>query len=463
MTIAQTASGVLPALTPWELCLQEGRALIRLATPIALIALVNMGMSITDSVMVSLFFGTEALASVAVGSDLYSIFFYLCAGVLAGLTPFYTAAVTRADSRDRAKLERIGWATVSLLAVLIVPLVWFAPLWLSHFGLQASLLQEGQGYTRAMALTLVPMLGVILYRTLLTAAERPKLFLKVTLVMVPLNAIANYLFMTGFGPMPALGATGAGVASLLVAMVSLAALAILSRRPTTTDRSQFDGSNARSLVDWQAMAVVLRVGIPIGIATVTEIGIFLAATLYAARLGVADVAAHTLALRTAGVAYAIPAALLQASMVRAARAESLDDGGARRAVTVSSLGLSVILGTALCLLLVGAAETLAQGFFDHSVEGIAAMRLAIGLLVLLGLIELIAGPSCAASGLLRGRRITRLPMIYVLFGYWGISAPLAIYLCESKGLGITGLWIGLAAGTLMTAILMIRKLLASNV
>ncbi|WP_366555486.1 MATE family efflux transporter [Aquibaculum sediminis] len=465
MTIAQTASAARPdseAITQWELYLREGRAIIRLATPIALIALVNMGMSITDSVMVSLLFGTEALASVAVGSDLYSIFFYLCAGVLAGLAPFYTAAVTRADAQDRAKLERIGWATVSLLAVLIVPLVWFAPLWLSTFGLQASLLEEGQGYTRAMALTLIPMLGVVLYRTLLTAAERPKLFLKVTLAMVPLNAVANYLFMTGIGPMPTLGATGAGVASLLVAIVSLAAIATLARHSATAGKNGEHGPNGRAVVDWQAMAAVLRVGVPIGIATVTEIGIFLAATLYAARLGVADVAAHTLALRTAGVAYAIPAALLQASMVRAARAESLDDRGARQAVMVSSLGLSVILGIALCLLLAGGAEMLARAFFDHSAEGISAMRLAMGLLLLLDLIELIAGPSCAASGLLRGRRITRLPMIYVLLGYWGISAPLAIYLCEAKGFGITGLWIGLAAGTSMTAILMIRKLLASN-
>ena len=36
---------------------------------------------------------------------------------------------------------------------------------------------QGGGYTRAMALTLVPMLGVALYRTLLTAAEKPQVFL----------------------------------------------------------------------------------------------------------------------------------------------------------------------------------------------------------------------------------------------------------------------------------------------
>jgi len=75
-----------------RLVLQESRALLRLATPIMLIALVNMGMSVTDVAMASALFGADALAAVAVGSDLYSILFYLGAGVLGGLAPFYTAA-----------------------------------------------------------------------------------------------------------------------------------------------------------------------------------------------------------------------------------------------------------------------------------------------------------------------------------------------------------------------------------
>jgi MATE family multidrug resistance protein len=449
----------LDASSDWSLRLQEGRALLCLAAPIALIALVNMGMSVTDAVMVSVLFGTDAFAAVAVGSDLYSIVFYLCAGILGGIAPFYTAAVTRADNAGRRRLERIGWMTVGLLAMLTVPVVWLAPIWLEALGLQPSLLQQGQGYTRAMALTLIPMLGVMLYRTILTAAEKPKVFLKVTLAMLPLNAVGNYLFMTGAGPIPALGPTGAGVSSLLVAVASLAALAGGVHR-TRTARAM--PSHIEPALDWRGMVAVLRIGIPIGIATVTEVGIYLAATLYAATLGAAAVAAHTLTLRTAGIAYAVPAALLQASMVRMARAESLGDAPADRAVVGSSLGLSLILGSAILMLVAGAAAPLAGGFFDDSAVGAAAAELALGLLLLLGLIELVANPGLAAAGLLRGRRDTRAPMMYVLFGYWAVSAPLGVYLCEVQRMGITGIWIGLATGTLATAALTLARLLAGR-
>jgi MATE family multidrug resistance protein len=457
---AQLASGgKTGADADWRLRLEEGRALGRLAVPIALIALVNMGMSVTDAVMVSVLFGTDAFAAVAVGSDLYSIIFYLSAGILGGIAPFYTAAAAQADGEERARLERIGWMTVGLLATLSVPVVWLAPVWLQALGLDARLLGQGQGYTQAMALTLVPMLGVSLYRTILTAAEKPKVFLKVTLAMLPLNGIGNYVLMVGAGPIPALGPTGAGVSSLLVATASLFALAVIARR---TAPGRAAGSPARPSIDWRRMMAVLRVGIPIGIATVTEVGIYLAATIYAATLGAAAVAAHTLTLRTAGIAYAVPTALLQASMVRMARADSLGDARTGRAVVAGGLGLSLALGMAIFLIIATGAAPLANGFFDDSAAGVAAAQLALGLLLLLGLIELVANPGLAAAGLLRGRKDTRAPMMYVLLGYWAVSAPLGVYLCEVQGMGITGIWIGLATGTMATVALTLARLLAAR-
>lgn len=182
--------------------LDEPLAMLRLAVPIMFIAVVNMGMSSTDTLMVSSSLGAEALAAVAVGSDFYSILFYPGAGTIGGLVPFHTAAVARALHARRARLEQVGCAIVLLLSAVLVPVVWTAPDWLLVLGLDAGLLDAGRGYTRTMALTLVPMLGVMLYRPMLTAAERPKMFLYVTAAMLPPNALGNHLLMHGFGPIP---------------------------------------------------------------------------------------------------------------------------------------------------------------------------------------------------------------------------------------------------------------------
>jgi MATE family multidrug resistance protein len=301
------------------------------------------------------------------------------------------------------------------------------------------------------------MLGVMLYRTILTAAEKPKVFLQVTLAMLPLNATGNWVLMLGVGPIPALGPTGAGVSSLIVAATRLAILVWVAR-----SSGQAAGASAIGpLVDWRGLTAVLRVGLPIGIATLAEVGIFLGATIYAATLGAADVAAHTLTLRTAGVAYAVPAALLQASMVRMARAEALRDHNLRHAVTVSSLVLSLAFGAVICLVLTVGAAPLARVVFDGSEAGLAAAALATSLLVLLGVMEFLIGPGLAAAGLLRGRKDTRMPMLFGLIGNWAFSVPIVIYLCEVRSLGITGVWIGLSAGALLTTVLMLGRLRAN--
>lgn len=452
MSIAQTD---IAAAAPSAM-LHETGALLRLGWPIMLIALVNMGMSITDTLMVSLMFGAEALAAVSVGSDLYSIVFYICAGTLGGVAPFYAQAVVRRDAADRARLERIGWAIAALLALPAVPLVWFAPRWLVVFGLDAGLLQQGESFTQVMALTLIPTLGVTLYRTLLTAAENPHAFLKVTLAMLPLNAIGNVLLMKGAGPIPAFGPTGAGIATLLVAAGTLAALLVMARRNAPADpaRKAFDWRGP----DWTLLGSVLRVGLPIGVTAATETGIYLAVTLYAATLSAADVAAHTLTLRMAGIAYAASFALQQASMVRMARAVGLEEVAQARAVLRGSLILSILGGLLLLILLSSAAAPLALWFFDASAAGLAAIQVATGLLMLLGLLQFVGYPGLAALGLLRGQKDTRLPMIFKLVAYWVIGAPLGIWLCELQGLGVTGLWIGLVAAAAITTALSLGRL-----
>ena len=456
MTISQIDFAPPADLAPVvdkRLLLAEGRSLIRLAAPIMLIALVNMGMSITDAAMVSVLFGADALAAVAVGSDLYSILFYLGAGTLAGLSPFYAAAVVRAEASARARLERIGQVAVALIAALLVPVLWTAPDWLGALGLNRELLDQGRGYTRVMSLTLVPMLGVALYRTVLIAAEKPKVFLYVTLAMLPLNAGANYVLMTGAGPVSEFGPTGAALATLLVATISLLILALVARR------SRPRGMVSTGLaIDWDGLTSVLRVGLPIGIATVAEVGVFLGATIYAATLSAADVAAHTLALRTAGVAYAVPTALLQAAMVRMARAETLGDPAIRGAVIISSLGLALVAGVILFGALAFGAGPLAHSFFAENGVGLEAAGIAAGLLVLLGFMEFLAAPGSTAAGLLRGRRDTSAPMLYTLIGHWVVGAPIGLYLCEVQHLGITGVWIGLAAGTLLSTLLTLWRL-----
>lgn len=57
----------------------------------------------------------------------------------------------------------------------------------------------------------------------------------------------------------------------------------------------------------------------------------------------------------------------------------------------------------------------------------------------------------------RGLHDIRVPMLFALIGYRGIGLPLGVVLAFPVRLGGVGIWIGLAAGLTIVAVLMFRR------
>ena len=77
-----------PRCWDWHVRAAQPRSVLALAAPLALVALVNMAMCVTDTILTAAF-SAESLVAVAVGSDCYSIVFCFAAGVIGGRGPFY--------------------------------------------------------------------------------------------------------------------------------------------------------------------------------------------------------------------------------------------------------------------------------------------------------------------------------------------------------------------------------------
>ena len=59
--------------------------------------------------------------------------------------------------------------------------------------------------------------------------------------------------------------------------------------------------------------------------------------------------------------------------------------------------------------------------------------------------------------MLRGLHDTRVPMLMAAFGYWGVGLPLGALLGFHFGLEGAGIWIGLASGLAIVAVLMTAR------
>ncbi len=104
------------------------------------------------------------------------------------------------------------------------------------------------------------------------------------------------------------------------------------------------------------------------------------------------------------------------------------------------------------------AAPLTGRMFQADPVGAAAALLVVGTLAMLGLTEALANPGSVAAGLLRGHKDTRVyPWCLRLQATGPWAPPLGLRLADGADLCISGLWVGLAAGTAVMSALMIAR------
>jgi len=419
-------------------------------------ALVNMGMAITDTLMMG-WLGPTALAAGAVVSDLYSLVFYLAAGTLSIVAVLAARAVGANDRDGVRRAVQSGFAAALLLSAPAAVAVWHAADFVRLLGVDAAIPELGRGYARAMAVTIVPMLFVAVWRNLFGALGRPRIFLIATSMVLPLNALANLVLMFGWGPIPALGVTGAGIASALVATALLVGLAAFTLLDARLRRLRLFGA-PRQLA-CSEVREIFRLGLPVGIFTLGEVGLFLLATVVVSVFGAEALAAHAVALRMAGIVYAVPSGLSQAATVRVGNAIGSGEAHQLNRAVSTAITVGVASGVFICVALVAGADMI-PGLFVEDGSGFAAT--ASVLLLLLGLLHLAQGFGGPAAAILRAFKDTKVPTQLSLAGYWMIGMPVAGLLGFGLDLGVFGVWCGLGLGTFASAALLTRRLFRSD-
>jgi putative MATE family efflux protein len=178
----------------------------------------------------------------------------------------------------------------------------------------------------------------------------------------------------GWGPVPALGITGAGVATVISFLASATALAIY----LASGRTAFALSFVNVRFERKLFAEILKVGVPMSLAPVLNNAALAALTTYAGVLGATSLAAFGAAVRLEYLLYP-----LNFSMGAAVLAMMGSNIGARqfgRAARIAWIALGLSAGAMACVsLLAIAAPGLWMGLFSSDAKILAdgALYLAI--------------------------------------------------------------------------------------
>ncbi|MSP48087.1 MAG: MATE family efflux transporter [Alphaproteobacteria bacterium] len=429
----------------------EAKATLALGLPLVGSQLAFIAQTSTDVLMMG-WVGPETLAAGSLGFNLYVTLFVFAMGVA------YAAGGPMAQARGAGRPGEIGYLLPqSLIATTAVTL----PLALVLTQSEAILLLLGQThdnaaaaghYALAMAPSLVLANWFITLRGFMATYGHTRFVLVVALLGLPLNAVLVFALLFGRFGAPALGLTGVGLATSLVSLVSfLALVAYVLCVPKLRRHLRFPWRP-----DGARLAMLLKLGLPIGTTLVLEVSLFSAAVMLMGILGVAELAAHQIALQWASMTFMIPMGLAQAATVRVGLAVGAGDlAAARQAAHVGwALAGIFMLGAASVFWFLP--EPLVAVFIDADAAPLVA-SLACSYLAVAAVFQLVDATQAVGAGSLRGLKDTRWPMIMAGIGYWLIGFPTAALLGFWAGWRGIGVWIGLALGLAVTAALMVGR------
>ncbi len=134
--------------------------------------------------------------------------------------------------------------------------------------------------------------------------------------------------------MPALGLTGAGIASLAAEALALGAAWVFWQRAPSMRRLRL-----RAPIRGAEMAAVAREGAPLGLMYVAETGAMAVATLMIGTFGAVALAGNQVAMSVAGLLYMVPLGVAGAVAIRVAQARGAGQGDALRPIVWAALAM----------------------------------------------------------------------------------------------------------------------------
>jgi len=434
---------------------EELYALSRLALPLGLASAAQALMGVVDAAVVARA-GAVPLAGAGLGNALFFAVSVFGMGMMMGLDPLVAQALGAKDATRARHLFWQGvWLACGMGAALAVPLT-AAPLLLVPGGIGPEVADLARGYLWARLPGLPPLLFFFGARSYLQAVGRPGAVLLSAVLANVANLLLDLLLVFGgaglggwAGPLhliPALGATGSGVATTLATLLQAAFLAIAVRRHPTRP-----GFERRPVPEELGRA--LRVGVPVGLHMAAEVGVFALAGFLAGRLGTTELAAHQVTLAVAGFTFSAALGIGGAGSVRVGFAVgNRDTRAARRAGLVAfgaGAGFMALWGAAFLLF--------PQAFARLMCDDAAVVATATPLFRIAGVFQIADGVQGVGAGVLRGAGDTRFTFAANVFGHWLLGLPAALLLGFALGLGIRGLWWGLCAGLAAVAVSLVAR------
>lgn len=433
----------------------ELKKLMHLMLPILITQFSQAGFGLIDTIMAGHLSAVD-LAAIAVGVGLWIPIMLLFSGIMIATTPLVAEANGAKTPEKIATIVRQSLWVALILGIIAGLVLQLMPFLLPVLGVPENLLPKASLFLHAIGFG---MPAVTMYAALRGYSEAlgfPRPVTAISLIALVLLVPLNFIFMHGFGPIPALGSAGCGFATAILQwLMFFALLAYIQKAKIYTATSIFSHFEK---MDAYWIKRILKLGLPIGLAIFFEVSIFSTAAIILSPLGETIVAAHQIAISVTSQLFMIPMSLALALTIRVGTYYGEKNFVAMR--KVQKLGL--LTATALALMTMLFMWLLRPEIVSIYTTDLAVAEVAMYLIWFAIAYQIMDAWQISAAGCLRGMQDTKGPMWITMVAYWIVAFPVGIYLSRFTSMGAPGVWIGLIVGLTVACILLLMRLYMNN-
>ena len=438
---------------------------LRVAMPVMFTQLGAALVGLFDSIMVG-HYGTTDLAAVSFSNAIFFTVMVFSMGAVMGVTPLVGHVHGRlqkmltedaTDEQIDHKHEQItsyfinGLCFVLLLAAISLLILGPCIPFLDHFGQEEEVAACARSYYILIVLSIVPFLLFCFFKQFLEGLGNTFVAMLITVGCNLLNIFLNWLFIFGHWGFPAMGAKGAGIATLIARLLMPICFAVVMlaridwRRYITTIRAK--------LITQREVEHLISIGTPIGLQSFAEAFLFTASFIIIGWISKEALAAHHIANQMADLTFMLATGIGAATTIRVSHQLGKGDLHAVKMASRASIHLCLLMNT------IGAGIMI---FFRHQIPYIftndeKVVPIASTLLLIAGLFQYADGLQCIGAAMLRGIQDVKVPMRIALISYIGIALPLGLALTFPLGLGAKGMWLAFIVALAIPATLFLIR------
>ena len=434
---------------------QSAGRILPLAWPVLVGQLAVLAFGTVDTVLVARASALD-LAALAIGGAAYITVFIGLMGVVLAIGPIAGQLFGAKQLHEAGRqLHQAGWLAIGLSVIGCSALLFPQPiLALSRASPEVAI--EVRGYLAALAVALPPALLFTAFRGFNTSVSRPKVVMAVQLIGLALKVPLTVLLVFGWraGQVPALGATGCGIATAIVMWAQLAvAVWILRHDRFYAPFGLQAGGIGRP--HRQSLTAFIKLGVPMGLSVLIEVTGFTFMAFFIARMGTTPVAGHQVAVNLVTMLFMVPLSIGNAASTLVAQRIGAADLPDARRLGWHGLQIALMIAALLGTAVYGARREV-LGLYTGDAAIVAA---AMPLLAWVAVFHIADAGQTVTSFVLRAHRITTVPVLIYAFAIWGVGLGGGIVLgFDALGIsppelhGARGFWAASTTGLTIAAL-----------